>query len=141
MKSCIVISYDRHTSPNLTYGSSSHVDKSIIVILVVSSIVAQVYMVHPDIGRIFDRNCIFVCRSHVLMHCVTDDDVCHIQNGEANTNDLSTSSEDIPSNCDKRNLLPLRPMIDLLDPTKTFLAPEMVPEMITIRGSFPVTAL
>jgi hypothetical protein len=107
----------------------------------VGSIVAQVYVVDPDIGRIFDRDSVFICCSHVLVHRVTDDDVCHIQDGETNTNDLLTSSEDIPSNRDERNLLPLRPMIDLLDPTKIFLAPEMVPETTTIRGSSPVTAL
>jgi hypothetical protein len=32
-------------------------------------------------------------------------------------------------------------MIDLLLPTSTFFAPEMVPETTTMRGSFPATAL
>jgi len=71
---------------------------------------------------------------------VADYDIGCIHDRETDTDDfctvrcLSNSHEE----CDS---LPLRPMIDLLDPTKIFLAPEMVPETTTIRESLPATAL
>lgn len=37
--------------------------------------------------------------------------------------------------------LPLRPIIDLLEPTMTLAAPVMVPETTTIRGVVSATAL
>lgn len=123
-----------------THRSSSHVDKAVVIVLVVGSVIAQVYMIDPNVGGVFDCDCILVCRGHVLMHCVADNDVGCIHDREANANDFWTSLDFYPCHT-HHNLLPLRPMIDLLEPTKIFLAPEMVPETTTMRGSFPATAL
>lgn len=75
------------------YRSSGNVDKSIIIVFVVVSVGAQVYVVHPDVCGAEDRDCIFKGCRHFLVHCVANDDIGCIYDRQANADDLYNSSE------------------------------------------------
>lgn len=72
----------------VTYRSSSNINKSIIKVLVMVSIGTQIYMVDPDVRGAKDSDCILEGRGHFLVYCIADDNVGRVDNGKTNTDYL-----------------------------------------------------
>lgn len=84
----------------VAHRSSSHVNKTIVVVLIVGSIVAQIYVINPDVCRVLDSNCILVCGLYILVHGVADDDIGCVHNGQTNANDFYACQKSLGStNC------------------------------------------
>lgn len=111
--------------------------------LVMILVCVQLNVINPDVlsGRTLHSNRINWCLCFADLE-VADDNVVSIQYSETNADKTCDCvSQRAQSTTSTKNSLPLRPKIEVFEPTRTATFPVIVPEIMTILGASPVTAV